>query len=207
MAIVKDILGNKVSGTVGEVVLSNLNGQTIMRRRPRINPDNRTPAQLRNQERFRLIHRFSSQFKQVLIPQVWDGLGTADNGYNLFVKTNAPAFGPDGELADAKKILLSVGKLALPEQMQAQRKADHPMSVEVKWVKDPSWGGMSLKDELMVISTAKGKYSDIHPTGIKRLNLGGSFTLPEQVADATHIYLFFESKDQRSYSQSICLEI
>lgn len=198
---------SNISGKLGNTVYVRLkNGQTIMRSMPRVNPDKRTPAQLRNQERFRLIHKFCAPFKKILIPQIWNDATETDNGYNLFVKTNTPAFGPDGELLDAKKIRLSVGDLALPPQMQVHRRPiDSYMGVD--WQKGPSWGGMPLHDELMVISAGEGKYSDITATGLKRKDLFGIVGLPDIKANVTHVYLFFASQDRRHYSESVCFEV
>lgn len=206
MAKVVDILSNKISGRVGNVVYSQVNGQTVVRSLPRTNPDKRTPAQLRNQERFRHIHKFCAPFKRVLIPQIWNGQAKTDNGYNLFVKTNTPAFGPDGELLDPKKIKLSIGNLPLPEQLEVHR-VEGSNSIQVSWQKSATLGGVTLKDELMVISAGEGKFSEMMPTGIKRKDLGGTFELPELASPATHVYLFFESLDQRYYSESVCLEV
>lgn len=206
MAKVEDILSNKISGRVGNVVYATLNGQTVVRSLPKTNPDKRTPAQLRNQERFRLIHQFCAPFKGVLIPQIWNPQAKTDNGYNLFVKANTPAFGPDGELTDPQKIRLSIGNLPLPEQLEVHR-IEGSNSIQVSWQKSATLGGVTLKDELMVISAGEGKFSEMMATGIKRKDLGGTFELPELASTASHVYLFFESLDQRYYSESICLEV
>jgi hypothetical protein len=62
-------------------------------------------------------------------------------------------------------------------------------------------------DKLMVISSGEGYYSAMVATGLTRGDQVGTFELPELPVPATHIYLFFESLDQRYYSDSICLEI
>jgi len=206
MAKVEDILSNKISGRVGNVVYATLNGQTIVRSLPKTNPDKRTPAQLRNQERFRLIHQFCAPFKRILIPQIWNGHAKTDNGYNLFVKTNTPAFGLDGELTDPKKIRLSIGNLPLPEQMEVHR-IEGSQRIQMSWQKSRTLGGLTLKDKLMVISAGEGRFSELKATGLKRYDLGGTFELPEMASPATLVYLFFESLDQRYYSESVCLEI
>jgi hypothetical protein len=56
----------------------------------------------------------------------------------------------------------------------------------------------------MAISAGEGYYSDILNTGILRGQKGGSFALPELKVAASHLYLFFGSKDRRSYSGSEC---
>lgn len=207
MAKLKENSGDAITGRLGDAVYVNLNGRTIIRRRPRVDPTKRTPAQLRNQERFRRIHQFGAQFKQLVIPQIWNDYSKTDNGYNLFIKSNTAAFGPDGELLDPAKIRLSVGDLPLVEQLQARMEANGSRMIQVSWAKASHQGGMMLQDELMVISSGDGKYSDIKPTGLTRGSLGGSFALPEQPTNVSHIYLFFASYDRRHYSESVCMEI
>ena len=207
MATINDPTTGRISGRLGNVVYVNLNGRTIVRSLPRITPGRRSPAQLRNQERFRLIHQFCSQFKQVLIPQIWNDYSKTDNGYNLFVKANAPAFGADGELPDRKKLRLSTGDLPLPLQLEAHKAPDGSNNIEVSWQKTSSWGGLPLKDKLMVICAGEGKYSDPILTGLERGSLGGSFQLPNNSFPITHVYLFFTSLDRRHYSESICFDL
>lgn len=207
MAEVQDIFGKIVTGKAGPVSFYISRGKTIMRSLPRKMSGKRTEKQLRNQIRFKAIRLFCTPFKDVVIPQIWNGLATTSSGYHLFMKTNSPAFNSDGILSDPMKIRLSMGKLTLPPAMQAQRTSLGDTSIEVQWEKDPAMGGKSSKDKLMVISKGEVKYSDMIATGLKRGDLGGTFELPASASPATHLYLFFESIDQRYYSESACLEI
>jgi len=59
----------------------------------------------------------------------------------------------------------------------------------------------------MVITGVDGLYSEITATGIMREDLHGTFELPITPVRATHIYLFFASKDRRDYSESVCFEV
>jgi len=207
MAEVFDIYGKKVKGKAGNVSFYESRGKTIMRSLPAHKNLHRSKKQLRNQNRFTLVRMFCSQFKQVVIPQIWNSIATTSSGYHLFMKTNSPAFDLDGVLSDPMKIRLSTGKLTLPEGMQAQRTVLGGKMIRVSWQKETPWGGQPLKDKLMVISAGVGNYSDMMDTGLRRGDLGGSFELPELKSAASHLYLFFESLDQRYYSKSICLEI
>lgn len=207
MAVVEDIYGKKASGKLGTVSTYPLWEKIIVRSLPGKRRGKGTPNQLRNQRRFKELRKFCSPFKSIVIPQIWNGLATTSSGYHLFMKTNSPAFGGDGILADPMKIRLSLGKLFLPTGMQAQRTAPEGTTIEVQWEKDSPWGGLPLRDQLMVISYGEGNYSDMQSTGLTRGNLGGSFELPSLKSPATHLYLFFESLDQRYYSESVCLEI
>lgn len=207
MAEVQDIFGKVASGKVGPVTMYQLRGKQIMRSLPVNRSGHRTENQLRNQKRFKEIRAFCTQFKEIVIPQIWNALATSSSGYHLFMKTNSPAFDREGILADPMKIRLSMGTLPVPQGMQAQRTAPGASTIALQWEKDPAWGGLPLRDQLMVISYGDGNYSDLKSTGLTRGNLGGSFELPSLVVPASHLYLFFESLDHRCYSESVCLEI
>jgi len=196
-----------LSGKVEGLVYVQLNGQTYTRRAPRFKKDSITPGMLKNQQRFKEVNQFCALFKTTVIPQIWNGLEARMTGYALFLKSNMPAFGPDGSLLDAKKIKLSTGKLSFPEGFEARRSEVDGNRVEVAWPREMTVGGVHLKDELMVISAADGQYSEITQTGITKGDLKGSFELPELMAEATHLYLFFGSKDGRDYSESVCFEV
>jgi hypothetical protein len=160
-----------------------------------------------NQKRFAQVMRFCGLFKDTLIPQIWNEAAINTSGFRLFQKSNSPAFGKDGSLMDPKLIRLSTGKLTLPQGLQAGKAEVGGSVIEVSWPEDLHMGGIHLKDELMVISAGDGQYSEVKATGILREQLNGSFELPELFAPATHVYLFFESKDRKNYSESICFEV
>jgi len=178
MAEVFDIYGKKVKGKAGNVSFYESRGKTIMRSLPAHKNLHRSKKQLRNQNRFTLVRMFCSQFKQVVIPQIWNSIATTSSGYHLFMKTNSPAFDLDGVLSDPMKIRLSTGKLTLPEGMQAQRTVLGGKMIRVSWQKETPWGGQPLKDKLMVISAGVGNYSDMMDTGLRRGDLGGSLNCP-----------------------------
>ena len=207
MAKVKDGLGLALSGKVAGMVYVQFNGGTYTRSAPKRTKDSRTPQMILTQKRFGLIVKFCGQFKSSVIPQIWNDAAVKMSGYALFLKTNMPAFAPDGSLADAKKLRFSTGKLSLPQGIETHRSAANSTTIQVSWQKDAHLGGKNLKDELMFISAVDGLYSEITDTGILRGNLNGSFELPEPSIAATHIHLFFGSKDGRDYSESVCFEI
>ena len=207
MAEVQDIFGKVASGKVGTVSLYQLRGKSIMRSLRVDKKGPRTENQLRNQRRFKEIRAFCSQFKTLVIPQIWNGLATTSSGYHLFMKANSPAFDPEGIISDPMKIRLSMGKLTLPPGMHAQRTTAGGTTIEVKWEKDGPLAVQSANDQLMVISAGDGQYSPIKAAGLVRGNLGGTFELPALASSATHVYLFFNSLDQRYYSESVCFEI
>ena len=207
MGEVQDIYGKNIAGKVGTVSFYVSRGKTIMRSLPGKRVRRMTENQLRNQRRFKEIREFCGRFKTIVIPQIWNGLATSSSGYHLFMKTNSPAFDQDGILADPMKIRLSMGKITLPEGMQAQRTTVEGSTIRVQWEKELNIGGLTLRQPLMVISAGEGKYSAMKATGLTRGTIDGTFDLPALASAATHIYLFFESLDQRYYSESICFQI
>lgn len=207
MTKVKGGIESMFSGKFGNMVFVQRDGKTYMRKAPQRKKDASTPAMLLNQKRFAEVMRFCGQFKDTLIPQIWNAAAHGTSGYRLFQKFNSPAFGKDGNLQDPKMLRLSTGKLPLPQGLTAGRPEPGGSVVEVSWLEDLHLGGIHLQDELMAISAGDGQYSEIMSTGILRKDLNGTFELPESGAPATHIYLFFESKDRRDYSESVCFEV
>ena len=207
MAQVKGGIGSMLSGKVEGFVFVQFNGGAYTRRAPRRKKDSSTPRMLLNQQRFREVNNFCGQFKYSVIPQIWNAAAEKMNGYAFFLKSNMSAFAADGSLGDAKKLKFSTGKLSWPEGFEARRSEVDANTIEVNWEKELHVGGIHLKDELMGISAADGQYSEITATGLFREKLNGSFELPELPTPATHIYLFFGSRDRRDYSESVCFEI
>ncbi|HET6557034.1 MAG TPA: hypothetical protein VFG54_06935 [Prolixibacteraceae bacterium] len=207
MAKVLSLLRGEISGKIGDKVYYQLNGRTVVRNMPAKTKWTPTAKQAKAQQRFKSIIHYCRKFKNSVIPLVWDKLPDSWSGWSLFLKTNAPAFDPDGVPGDVCLLQLSMGKLTLPLEFTAHRKAGDPSVIEVSWKKNLSLGGVLLWDELMAVSAANDEYSSIISTGIKRGDLGGSFLLPALKAPATHLFLFFASNDRNNFSNSVCFEI
>ena len=211
MAKVKDGARSQLSGKADGLVYVQFNGGVYTRKLPNRKKDAWTPGMRLNEQRFRRANEFCALFKDSVIPQIWKGVNARMSGYALFLKTNMPAFGPDGSLQDAKKISLSAGTLSFPEGFEARRAEAVENRIEVNWPKEMHVGGIHLKDELMVISALDGQYSEITATGIERNDLGGTFNLPPaplpQTPGSMHVYLFFASANRRDYSPSECFEV
>ena len=207
MAKVTNGLGLSLSIKVEEMVYVQFNGGAYTRSAPRRTKDSYTPNMLNHQQRFGKVVKFCGRFKSSVIPQIWNTAAVKMSGYALFLKTNMPAFAKDGSIEDPKKIRFSTGKLIVPQVIEARRTTVDSTTIEVNWQIDAHLGGKNLKDELMFICVMDGSYSEITATGILRGHLNGSFELPENFNEASHIYLFFTSQDRRNYSESVCFEI
>jgi len=211
MAKVLDGARAGLSGKADGLVYVHFNGETYTRKLPHRKKDSATPGMLLNQKRFREVNNFCAQFTSTVIPQIWNGADKKMSGYAQFLKSNMAAFAADGSLGDAKKIRLSTGKLPFPEGFEAHRSVENENRIEVSWPKEMNVGGVHMTDELMVISSQDGKYSEITLTGITKTERTGSFELPFLSDSPTqgplHLYLFFGSKDHRDYSESRCFEV
>ncbi|HLN72556.1 MAG TPA: DUF6266 family protein [Prolixibacteraceae bacterium] len=197
----------QVSGKIMDVVYVRYKGGTYIRRAPRVRKEARTPAMLQNQQRFACIQRFCTQFKDTLIPMIWNDRATKGSGYNLFMKANSPAFARDGSLSDPLLLKFSLGELSLPEALTAQLSAPDAGTIKVSWQKESHMGGLRLNDELMAISYDGENFSGMIPTGLKRKDLQGSFELPVMASGVQYLYLFFSSEDRRSFSESVAFKI
>ena len=203
MAIIKPGNGSSLSGLVGGVVIVQTKRGSYMRSTPKYTKSSWTEKQKAHRQRFKMVSKFCNQFKETVISQIWKGADEWISGRSLFLKTNMAAFSPQGELAEPARLQLSTGPLTLPQGLELSLIEGEDRTVTVSWLKGSS-GGMSLRDELMVVSAGEGIYSEILNTGLLRGHLGGTFELPEVPASATHLYLFFGSRDRRSYSVSEC---
>ena len=152
MAKVKGGIESMLSGKFGNMVFVQRDGKTYMRSAPKRKKDSSTPAMLLNQKRFGEVIRFCSQFKDTVIPQIWNLAAVGTSGYRLFQKTNSPAFGPDGSLMNQKLLRFSTGKLPLPQGLEAGRPEVGGSIIEASWSQDLKMGGIHLQDELMIIS-------------------------------------------------------
>jgi len=208
MTIIRQGTAPSLTGMIGGIVIVERYGKMYMRRAPQRKVKNSwSPAQVLHRQRFSLVNKFCNLFKRTLIPQIWDYEAQKMTGYSLFLKANMAAFGPDGTLVDAGKIQLSTGKLPFPPDLKAGRQLVGSSTIDVNWSREMTLKGFRSTDELMVISAAEGSYSELTATGILRKNLMGTFELPSLTHPATHIYLFFASKDRRDYSVSMYFEI
>lgn len=122
------------------------------------------------------------------------------SGYNLFLKTNLPAFKGDETQMDLERVHLSFGTLPLPLHLKAVAVEGDPTRWNVSW-KDDSGIGLSQKsDELMVVFAHDGKFSNPVATGAKRNNESSFVQLPAGMANLQGLYLYFASADQTLYS-------
>lgn len=207
MATFNGILGAHPSGKVGKVVYYTSNGINCVRSLPKKTELPPSEKQQQQRQRFLAMNKLCNQFKDVVIPQIFNRAAKGMTGRNLFIQTNREAFDKEGYVNDPGMIKVSVGKLLLPSDLLVQRQQPGSSVINAQWTENHYKGGIAFWDELLVISYGQGLFSLIKYTGLQRGKLKGSFELPPLKAVATHVFLFFASLDRTQYSESICFAL
>jgi len=199
MAIFK---GNDISGMVGPVVFLKLNGQGVIRKAPGSRSKNSWSApQVNHRTRISNLALFWKQRVPDECKQIY-ALATKDlNAYSLFLKTNLPAFSPDGTQIDPAWLHLSVGKLPLPHQLSAVPLPGDPSKLEVTWQNAPSSRLARPKDKLLMIISSEGKYTSPIITGAIRKQESAIIDLPAGLQKIEGVYLFFGDEERELYSE------
>jgi hypothetical protein len=153
------------------------------------------------------VNRFCNKFDKKMISAIWNLASPSGRGYSSFLKANMPAFAMDGSLIDPRMLKLSTGKLFLPRQLMAARQDEGALVIAVGWLNDSNLVAERLNDELMVVTGNVTSYSEATATGLKRFALNGTFELPLRPDHATHVFLYFASRDGKDFSDSICFEV
>jgi len=207
MAKMKRNIGELVSGKIGNTVFYQLNGKSYVRAAPSKKRESWTEEQQLYRQRISKVSALWRSLKSEQMSKIWNTAAENMNSYAWFLKLNMPALAMDGTLIDSKLIRVTDGKLPIPQRLRAERMADNPTTINVSWLNDAHTRPERLTDALMVQSYADGHFSAITATGLQRSNLGGTFTLPLQPSNASHVYLLMASGDGKEYSESVCVEV
>ncbi|HEY3373382.1 MAG TPA: hypothetical protein VGK10_21235 [Prolixibacteraceae bacterium] len=202
MAKMKRNIGELVSGKIGNVVFFQLNGKGYVKAAPQRKKDSWTEDQQLYRKRISKASGLWRALRSEQISKIWNTAAEQMNGYAWFMKLNMPALAMDGTLIDPKLIKVSDGRLPIAQQLKAERQIDNPSTIVVNWQNDPHLKGERLQDELMVVSYADGQFSHVTATGLVRSAKGGSFKMPVQPVNASHLYLFMASGNGEEYSGS-----
>lgn len=202
----KQNIGEQPSGKLMDVVFYQRFGKTYVRAAP-IRRASYIDEQLLYRQRMSKASTLWRSIKSEETSKIWNSAAEGMNNYSWFMKDNLPALAMDGSLIDPKLIKVSDGKLPLPQTLEAKRMPGDDCAMVISWQNDSHSGPERLKDELLAMSYADGKFSKITATGLKRADQGGRFTLPDKPAKASHVFLFVASENGEGYSISICIEI
>ncbi len=176
------------TGKVGSIVGSSWKGVNYIKSLPGPNSSN-TEAQQKQRSRFKSVVSLASSLMSSLIRPVWNLVSGKMTGYNLFVKTNMPAFDESGTLVNYSDFHASVGVLPLPENLNIQDDADVVSGIEVSW-KDESATGIGNADDKLHLLVMTSEKVHIVNSAVVRSDESGEITLPVSVGEI-HVYAFF----------------
>jgi hypothetical protein len=201
MAKVTGGTDGSISGAIGTVVFYKMRGKSYARKAPAERAKNSwSEGQRMYFTKFGKVAAFWRQSTHEAIKAIFELAAENMTGYNLFLKTNLPAFSADGTRIDFEWLHLSAGKLPLPHQLRAQRAADDPEKVEVSWTYDSSNGLASSRDVLTMTVVRDGKFTAPIATGVFRKQQSAVIQLPAGTGVIQGIYLSFAAKERNLYS-------
>jgi len=202
MAKVKSGADGSISGMIGPVVFYKLNGKSYARTAPKERDKNSwSDGQLNYRKKVSKLAAFWRQVTPLPIRQIWNLAAEQMSGYNLFLKTNLPAFSADGLEIDPEWLHFSSGKLPLPHKLKAIRIVGDPNNIEVTWQDDSDIGLALSNDEMTMVIAHEGKFTAPIATGIVRKQQTAAITLPSGIGEIQGIYLYFASDIRMLYSQ------
>ena len=188
------------SGKVGSVVGSSWKGVNYIKSLPGPNASN-TEAQQKQRSRFKSVVSLASSLMSSLIRPVWNLVGGKMTGYNLFVKTNMPAFDESGTLVNYSDFHASLGALALPENLTIQDDADVASGIELSWLDESETGIGNADDKLHLLVMTEDKVHILNTASVRSDESAG-ITLPVGVGNV-HVYAFFGMTDGSKFSQDL----
>ena len=201
MGKIRADLGGAISGMVGPVVLYSMNGKDYIRSAIKErSKDSWSPEQVIYRQKVSKTAAFWKQLSKNPIRETYNLAAVNMSGYNLFLKTNLPAFVGDGTKMDLERLHLSFGSLPLPLQLKAVAVKGDPTKWNVSWKDDSGIGLSRNSDELLVMFAHDGKFG--HPifTGAKRDQQTAVIQVPAETGALEGMYLFFASADREQYS-------
>lgn len=192
-------------GKLGDYIIYSHRNRRCIRRKPTRIKSPSSPGQVAQQERMAAIAIFYQALKEVGIYPYWQKAaeGLTQTGYNLLIKQNLPAFSGEGKICDFSKILITMGKLPLPDEFKLEPGDDG--ECVLSWSNTPHTYGGDEDDRLMMVVM-----KDYETFDVEQLDAGDCcrkdcrvvFRLPDQLKGYTHMYVFFCSRAEGKSSMS-----
>ncbi len=192
-----------VSGKVGNVIGASWKGIDYIRVKPSSVANPRTPRQMQQRTRFKGVTSTAKQLLDSIVRPIWNKAAVKMSGYNLFVKRNMEAFGPDGTIIDFSKLQMSAGKLPNPYQISVEKTEGVESGVSISWdeLSEEDFGGNSL---MLVAFDQDGQEIFTDLTGdILRGEGGTDIVLPFDPGTEAHMYIFFTDVERKTFSDSV----
>jgi hypothetical protein len=198
------IINGQLSGLLGALVAVRTKNGAVLRSAPR---ERRKWSFKQHQtwKRFTALTDLWNTFKYYPLQTIWKIADRGGRGINLFIQTNMPAFGTEGELMEVGKLHFSAGKLPLPHYLTAVK--GDPGEINVSWDPAPQ-PGEGRGDDLLVMQFVKEKvFSKQLNTAVQRKMGSAVLTLPPGFENSGGVYLSFANEKREMYSEDQYFEI
>jgi hypothetical protein len=199
------ILGG-FSGTVGTVIGFFKHGKYFIRAKNLSHHDAGTDKQWEVRNRFKGFLTFASRINLEVIRPVWSAYGIKMTGWCLFMKKNIASFDKDGNLADYSNLTLSLGVLPLPENIVVTSSgADR--SLMISWKDNSGVDEARPTDRLRVVAVNDSQPYILSGLEAVRSDTKVPVTVPCEISERLHLYLFFQDDARSMASPSIHAEV
>jgi hypothetical protein len=197
--ISQGILGG-VSGTVGNVVGGSWKGISYLRVKSDHYNDANSDKQISHRAKFSACVALARSIMDTIIRPIWKKKAVKMSGFNLFTKTNLPAFDGNGDIADFSQLQISIGDLPLPGNLSIQDDAAAEGGISVTWVDNSGVGSASATDKLRVLAICNGEVNVLQGVNITRNAGAANILLPFGPGVEVQVYVFFESVENGTFS-------
>lgn len=207
MSIAKSTLFNGMGGSLGNVIVYEVNGKIRMRSKPLGYKKSESAGQQSQKNKFRSAALF---FRHIGIPMrlAWKEAvrGTDLSGYNLFIKENIHRFTPEGLVDDISKIKICHGPLYIPDRIEMHYTA--PNTVSLTWTPycpdNCNSNGNDLLQLAIYDENKKRNYKvyGLEHAPVKRKEGSCTLQLPAEIKGEIHLFVFFRKPYENIYSDS-----
>lgn len=197
--ISQGILGG-VSGTVGNVVGGSWKGISYLRVKSDHYNDANSAKQVTQRTKFAACVAFAKLIMDTIIRPIWNKKAVKMSGFNLFTKTNLPAFNADGDIEDFSQLQVSTGDLPLPNNVAIADDAATEGGIAITWEDNSGVGSALATDELRVMAICNGEVNVLQGVNISRAAEAANIVLPYGAGVEAQVYVFFESVESSIYS-------
>ena len=208
MAQLNENLFKSGKGSIGKVVVYSMFGKTYMRSRPAEYNDCKSPAQLAQRQKMKVVTDFLKPF-QDLIRTSFAGVAVGRAPYHE-AKSYIMKHAVEGEYPDQRinisAVLLSMGSVMLPGYVDLTMQQD---GILFTWDNATNRNNAKDSDTLVVITQdKKTKLVDYQFTGVKRYD--GKFLWNKEGAlessDEMNIWIAFQNKQKTEMSDSLLVK-
>ena len=205
MARIKNGILGGIQGNIGNVEGYIRNGVACVRARKRKSKKKRTPAQLRQQQRMKLVNSMLSTMTEFIrlgfTPFTKKSNLTANNAAKSYQLLNAVGGEYPEQHMDYSAVLLAHGKMDLPLAPVCTLVAN---GIEVSWQLDAAANYQNRMAQAMIlVYSAELKKSFYTLSGARRTRGSDFLELPTKViGKEIQVYLAFTSEDRTKVSNS-----